>query len=142
MSVQAEEGAGSLFFELAGNLRLSMLMKLTLKAYRLSQLATELEATLQEAHRNMARLTDSGLVSKNSEGDLVLTPYSKAIISLIPSYNFLFNNKDYFLEHNLGDLPIQFIQRIGAFQNCEVVHGVVAILQRWKMLYSTSTEYI
>ena len=37
MSVQAEEGAGSLFFELAGNLRLSMLMKLILKAYRLSQ---------------------------------------------------------------------------------------------------------
>ena len=49
-------------------------------------------------------------------------------MSLIPSYNFLFNNKDYFLEHNLGDLPIQFIQRIGAFQNCEVVHGVMAIL--------------
>jgi len=119
-----------------------MLIKLTLKAYRLSQLAIELEATLQEAHRNMARLTDSGLVSKNSEGDLVLTPYGKAIISLIPSYNFLFNNKDYFLDHNLGDLPIQFIQRIGAFQNCEVVHGVMAILQRWKMLYSTSTEYI
>ena len=63
-------------------------------------------------------------------------------MSLIPSYNFLFNNKDYFLEHNLGDLPIQFIQRIGAFQNCEVVHGVMAILQRWKMLYATSTEYI
>jgi Mn-dependent DtxR family transcriptional regulator len=52
-----------------------MLMKLTHKVYRLSQLATELEATLQEADRNMARLTDSGLVSKNSEGDLVLTPY-------------------------------------------------------------------
>ena len=49
-------------------------------------------------------------------------------MSLIPSYNFLFNNKDYFLEHDLGDLPIQFIQRIGAFQNCEVVHGVMAIL--------------
>jgi predicted transcriptional regulator len=101
-----------------------MLMKLTLKAYRLSKLATELEGTLQEAHRNMAHLTDSGLVSKNSDGDLVLTPYSKATISLIPSYNFLFNNNDYFLDHNLGDLPIQFIQRIGHFQNCEVVHGV------------------
>jgi predicted transcriptional regulator len=63
-------------------------------------------------------------------------------MSLIPSYNFLFNNKDYFLEHNLGDLPIQYIQRIGDIQNCEVVHGVMAILQRWKMLYSTSTEYI
>ena len=63
-------------------------------------------------------------------------------MSLIPSYDLLCNNKDYFLDHNLCNLPIQFIQRIGAFQNCEVVHGVMAILQRWKMLYATSTEYI
>ena len=55
MSEQPEEGAGSLFFELAGELRLSMLMKLTQKQYRLSQLAVELGATMQEAHRNMTR---------------------------------------------------------------------------------------
>ena len=67
MSEQPEEGAGSLFFELAGDLRLSMLMKLTQKRYRLSQLATELDATMQEAHRNMTRLIDSGLVMKDSE---------------------------------------------------------------------------
>lgn len=71
MSEQPEEGAGSgsLFFELAGDLRLSMLTKLRQKQYRLSQIAMELDATLQESHRNMIRLIDSGLVSKDSEGD-------------------------------------------------------------------------
>jgi predicted transcriptional regulator len=142
MSEQSEEGAGSLFFELAGDLRLSILMKLTQKQYRLSQLATELDATMQEAHRNMTRLIDSGLVLKDSEGDLILTPYGITIVSLIPSYDFLCNQREYFLEHSLGELPRKFIQRIGSLHNCEIVHGVMAILQRWKTLYGESNEYI
>ena len=144
MSEQPEEGAGSgsLFFELAGDLRLSMLTKLRQKQYRLSQIAMELDATLQESHRNMIRLIDSGLVSKDSEGDLFLTPYGKTIVSLIPSIDFLFEQKEYFLEHSLGELPLKFIQRIGALHNCEVVHGVMAILQRWKELYADSNKYI
>ena len=142
MSEQPEEAAGSLFFELAGDLRLSMLTKLRQKQYRLSQIAMELDATLQESHRNMIRLIDSGLVSKDSEGDLFLTPYGKTIVSLIPSIDFLFEQKEYFLEHSLGELPLKFIQRIGALHNCEVVHGVMAILQRWKALYTDSDKYI
>jgi predicted transcriptional regulator len=117
-------------------------MKLNHKQYRLSQLANELDATMQEAHRNVTRLIESGLVSKDSEGDLVLTTYGKTIMSLIPSYDFLFNQKQYFLEHSLSNLPLKFIQRIGALHNCEVVHGVMAILQRWKMLYTNSSKYI
>jgi predicted transcriptional regulator len=136
------EGAGSLFFELAGNLRLSMLTKLSQKQYRLSQIAIELDATLQEAHRNMIRLIDSGLVSKDVEGELVLTPYGRMIVSLIPSYDFLVHQKEYFLEHNLGELPLKFIQRIGALNNCEVIHGVMAILQHWKEIYTNSNRYI
>ena len=50
MAEQPAEGVGSLFFELAGDLRLSMLAKLGEKDYRLSQLASELDATMQEAH--------------------------------------------------------------------------------------------
>jgi predicted transcriptional regulator len=142
MSEQPEEGAGSLFFELAGELRLSMLMKLIQKQYRLSQLAAELGATMQEAHRNMTRLIESGLVLKDSEGDLILTPYGITIVSLIPSYDFLFSQKEYFLEHSLGEQPRKFIQRIGSLHNCEIVHGVMAILQRWKILYAESNKYI
>ena len=101
-------------------------MKLSQKQYRLSQIATDLDATLQEAHRNMLRLIESGLVSKDSEGDIALTPYGQTVVSLTPSYDFLFDQKEYFLEHSLGQLPLKFIQRIGALHNCEVVHGVMA----------------
>jgi len=139
---QPNEGVGSLFFELAGNLRLSMLTKLSQRNYRLSQLASELDASMQEAHRNMTRLIDSGLVAKDKEGELVLTAYGRTIVMIIPSYDFLYRNRDFFLDHGLGGLPPKFIQRMASFRNCEIVHGVMAILQRWKSLYSESEKFI
>lgn len=139
---EPNEGVGSLFFELAGDLRLSMLTKLSQKNYRLSQLASELDATMQEAHRNMTRLIESSLVAKDREGELVLTAYGRTIVTIIPSYDFLYRNKEFFLDHSLGDLPPKFVQRMGAFRNCEVVHGVMAILQRWKNLYAGSESHI
>ncbi len=142
MAEQPAEGVGSLFFELAGDLRLSMLARLSERDYRLSQLASELEATMQEAHRNMMRLIDSGLVSKGKDGELVLTSYGKTIVSLVPSYDFLYRNREFFLDHSLGDLPVKFVQRMGAFSGCEIVHGVMAILQRWKTLYGESEQFI
>jgi predicted transcriptional regulator len=142
MLQQPNESVGSLFFELAGNLRLSMLTKLNQKRYRLSELAFELEATMQEAHRNMMRLIESGLVTKGKEGELALTTYGRTIVIFIPSYDFLYRNKEFFLDHTLGELPPKFIQRMGAFGKCEIVYGVMAILQRWKNLYTESEKYI
>jgi predicted transcriptional regulator len=142
MSSEPENGAGPLFFELAGNLRLSALSKLSEKPYRLSQLATELNATMQETHRNVVRLIESGLVLKDKDGQHMLTPYGKLVVSILPSLSFLYNHREYFREHDLSDLPKQLIQRIGSLETCEVVHGVLAIVQRWKNLYLESGSYI
>jgi len=139
---QPNEGVGSLFFELAGDLRLSMLKKMVQRNYRLSQLSTELDATMQEAHRNMTRLIEAGLVAKDKEGELVLTAYGRTVVTIIPSYDFLYYNRDFFLDHSLGELPPKFIQRLGALSGSEIVHGVMAILQRWKNLYSGSEKFI
>jgi predicted transcriptional regulator len=142
MLERADDDFQSIFFELAGDLRLYMLMKLSSKPYRLSQLANDLHATMQESHRNVNRLIDSGLVKKTGEGELLLTPYGKIIVSLIPNFNFPFIHKEYFQEHTVSNLPLKFIQRIGSLNNCEVVVGVMAVLQRWKMVYNNSRIYI
>jgi predicted transcriptional regulator len=142
MSSEPENGAGSLFFELAGNLRLSMLSKFRDKSYRLSQLAAELNATMQETHRNVVRLVDAGLLLKDSDGKHMLTPYGKLVVEIIPSLTFLHNHREYFLEHDLSDLPQEFIQRLGLLGKCQLVHGVLAIIQRWKSLYLDSQAYI
>lgn len=139
---QAGDDFQSVFFELAGDLRLYMLMKLSSKPYRLSQLANDLNATMQESHRNINRLIDSGLVKKTGEGELLLTPYGEIIVSLIPNFNFPFVHKEYFQEHTLSNLPLKFVHRIGSLNNCEIVVGVMAVLQRWKMVYNNSRLYI
>src|SRR3712207_5067124 len=126
----------------SGDLRLYMLLKLSSKPYRLSQLANDLNATMQESHRNINRLIDSGLVRKTGEGELLLTPYGEIIVSLIPNFNFPFIHKEYFQEHALSSLPLKFIQRIGSLNHCEVVNGVMAVLQRWKMIYGNARLYI
>jgi predicted transcriptional regulator len=97
---------------------------------------------MQEAHRNMTRLIESGLVTKGREGELVLTAYGRMVILMVPSYDFLYKNKEFFFDHTIGDLPQKFVERIGALNNCEVVHGVMAILQRWKNLYAESETHI
>ena len=142
MDGEREEEVNSLFFELAGDLRYSTLLKLRNKSYRLSHLAEELNATMQETHRNISRLVSSNLVTKGLEGDLILTPYGESIVSLIPSYSFMFQNREYFKDHSFGDLPLKFILRIGCLAECEVVNGVMAILQRWKYMFLNSNEYI
>jgi predicted transcriptional regulator len=142
MHGEREEEVNSLFFELAGDLRYSTLMILRNRSYRLSQLADELNATMQETHRNISRLVSSNLVTKGLEGELLLTPYGESIVSLIPGYAFMFQNREYFNDHTFGDLPLKFIRRIGSLAECEIVNGVMAILQRWKYIFLSSKEYI
>jgi len=131
-----------IFIELAGELRRQMMLRLSQDSIRLSELAKELDATMQEAHRNVNRLIDIGLVEKDPDGLLSLTTYGKIILKQIPTFAFLTEHKEYFEEHTLGDLPIKFIQRMGALYNGEIIKGVVRVLETWKGIYHDANEYI
>jgi predicted transcriptional regulator len=128
--------------ELASEQRLSILFKLSEEETKLSRLAKDLNVTMQEVHRNVNRLMDIGLIKKNSEGTFSLTTFGNTIIKQIPTYDFLSRNKQYFSDHVLGDIPMKFIQRIGALNNSEYINGVVAVIERWKQIYKESSEYI
>ncbi|RMF28626.1 MAG: ArsR family transcriptional regulator [Candidatus Nitrosothermus koennekii] len=131
-----------IFWELAGEMRRNILFKLKEKSMKLSQLAKTLDVSIQEVHRNINRLIDAGLVEKDPDGLLILTTYGEIVLTQIPSFQFLSKNKPYFEEHTLGDLPMKFIQRIGALNNSELINGVVAILARWKDMYRNANEHI
>ena len=130
------------FIELASEQRLSILLKLTERNTKLSQLAKDLHVTMQEVHRNVNRLMEVGLIKKSSEGTFSLTTFGNTIIKQIPAYDFLSRNKEYFSDHNLGEIPMKFVHRIGALNNSEYVAGLVAVIERWKQLYNESSEYI
>jgi predicted transcriptional regulator len=141
-TVSAYANTEKTFFELASEQRLSILFRLNEKKAKISQLAKDLNITMQEAHRNVNRLQDAGLIEKNPEGIFALTTFGNTIIKQIPTFNYLSKHKEYFSEHVLGELPFKFIMRLGALDKCEYVKGVVAILERWKDIYREAGEYI
>src|SRR5919202_4281142 len=136
------ENTEQTFIELASEQRLSILLRLTERDTKLSQLAKHLGVTMQEVHRNVNRLLEVGLIKKNSEGTFSLTTFGNTIIKQIPAYDFLSRNKEYFSDHNLGEIPMKFVHRIGALNNSDYVSGLVAVIERCKQLYNESSEYI
>src|SRR5918992_3740109 len=133
---------GAIFFELASEQRLSILYKLSSQSSKLAQLAKDLDVTMQEVHRNVNRLQDSGLIRKDANGQFSLTTFGTTILQQIPTMNFLSRNKEYFSDHFLGDIPMKFIHRIGALDNSQYIEGLVAVIELWKQLYNESREYI
>ena len=131
-----------IFVELASSQRLSIIFMISFQRLNLSLLAKSLNLTMQEVHRNTKRLIDAGLIEKNLEGIFLLTTFGSAIIKQISIFDFLSNNKNYFSDHILGNIPIKFIQRIGALSEGKFISGIVRVIESWKRLYNESNEYI
>jgi predicted transcriptional regulator len=134
--------AEKIFFELASQQRLSIIFSLSQTKSTLSQLSKDLRITMQEVHRNINRLQDAGLIEKDPRGIFSLTTFGNTIIKQIPTFDFLSLHKEYFSEHTLGEVPMKFEQRIGALDDCELIRGIVAILELWKQIYRDSESYI
>lgn len=112
------ESLAELLFVLASADRLKVLSCLREeKEYRLSDIAQRLDSSMQEASKHVARLKDQNFVEKNpSNGYYTLTTLGKLVTKLLPSLEFLSENKEYLLTHNISSLPEEFIERIGELQ--------------------------
>jgi predicted transcriptional regulator len=135
-------GVAEIFTELASSQRLSIIFTISYQRLRLSTLAKSLNLTMQEVHRNTNRLMDAGIIKKNAEGVFSLTTFGNAIVKQIPIFDFISSNKDYFSDHQLGDIPMKFIQRMGALRGGRFISGFVSVIETWKRLYNEANEYI
>jgi predicted transcriptional regulator len=112
------ESLSELLFVLASTDRLQVLSCLKEeKEYRLGDIAQRLNSSIQEASKHVARLREQNLVEKDpSNGYYALTTLGKLVIKLLSSIEFLSQNKEYLLTHNISSLPEEFIERIGEMQ--------------------------
>lgn len=136
------ENAAGDFLELASEQRLNIIFKLLEKKSKISNMAKELHATVQEVHRNFERLSDAGLIAKNKDGYYDLTTYGKTMCTQVPSLIFLSKNRKYFENHDFGDVPMKFIQRIGALAGGQQIKGFVKVLEQWKSIYKNADKFI
>jgi len=107
-----------LLFELSSEERMAILGRLSEESLKLSHVAGKLNLTVTEASRHLQRLTETGLIKKDSNGLYELTPYGRLVLSLVPGLGFVSQNRAYFLEHDVAVLPKGFIDRIGVLSNC------------------------
>ncbi|HSD05099.1 MAG TPA: transcriptional regulator [Nitrosopumilaceae archaeon] len=136
------ENAANDFLELASEQRLNILFNLLSNRSKISNMAKEVGATVQEVHRNFERLADAGLISKDKDGYYGLTTYGKTICTQVPDLVFVSKNRKYFETHDFGDIPMKFIQRIGALAAGQHIKGFVKVMEQWKTIYKNADEYI
>ncbi len=141
MKITTEDIASDIL-ELSSEQRLNIIQSLKEKKSKVSIMAKELGATAPEVFRNFARLTKADLIRKDSDGYYNLTTYGQTVLSFLPTISFLSKNKKYFRDHNFGDLPQKFIQRISALSNGQYVNGVSKVLEYWKMMFGNAQDYI
>jgi len=141
MNLDAQKTAED-FLELASEQRLSIMFLLLEKKLTISQLAKELDASAPEIHRNITRMLKNKLVEKDNDSHFTLTVFGKVVCDLLPSFSFISQARNFFEGHDLGNLEIKFIQRLGALQEHKKIKGFVKVLEKWTEIHNNSEKYI
>lgn len=131
-----------IFSSLANSQRLAILYIISENKKTLSSIAKELKITTQETHRNLNKLMNSNIIEKDFKGYFSLTVFGDMIIKNISAINFLSKHKRFFSEHNFHNIPIKFIQRIGALEKSDFLPGFVAVIEYIKRMYQNCEKYI
>lgn len=130
------------FLELASEQRLSILFLLLEKKLTISKIAHELDASAPEIHRNITRMLKNKLVEKDNDSNFTLTVFGKVICDLLPSFLFISKTRIFFEKHDLGNLDIKFIQRLGSLQEHKKIKGFVKVLEKWTEVHNNSEKYV
>lgn len=131
-----------LFWELASELRYSIVLELQKQSLKPTELAKKTGQAIQEIHRQCDRLEKIGLIKRQARGELSLTPIGQMILEQFSFFRFLFKNKKYFEDHFTGALPTQFIQRLGSLEDCQLLEGTFAIMERWKKISKEAKKFL
>ncbi len=136
------EGIEQLFFELASESRIDILSELKNKSLKMNDLAKKLDLTTTETFRQLQRLSEAKLIQKQPEGTYNITEYAKLILELTSSLEFVFKHKEYFLTHDLWQLPPQFIKRLGELSQASLRMGMIESITKSSQMIGEAKQYM
>lgn len=131
-----------LFFELSNDTRIDILGQLASEPMRLTSISKALELPAQEISRQLSRLDKNGLTRKDPDGFFHLTPYAKHLMDLMPGYRFLFNHREYFINHSMEEVPPMYKARVGEMEEAQLEMDIMVILHSIENLFNEAEEYI
>jgi predicted transcriptional regulator len=137
------ESLKNIFFIFGNEYRLKIIDALfNKKRLTMTKLAVELGAELSTIQNYVEYLLQNEIIEKDQKGNYKLTSLTELLVMQIPSFTFLINNQEYFKEHDFGDLPIHFINRISDLCNSSIIRGYPLIHEKICDIYENCTEYI
>ena len=131
-----------LFFDLASESRMGILQELSQKSLKMQEIGRILDLSATETFRQLQRLSDDLIISKNVEGHYTLTSYGKFVLFLCPSFEVILKHKRYFLNHDVWQLPLQFLYRIGELSKAELKLEIPENLNHVEKIIQEAEEYL
>ncbi|WP_249111177.1 winged helix-turn-helix domain-containing protein [Nitrosopumilus sp. K4] len=110
--------------------RLEILQMLRPAELKSSQIAKNMQTSIQAITRHLDRLSESKLIEKTVTGTYRLTPIADVLMLQIPLFEFLENNKEFFSTHDFSGIPPHLVSRLGDLTNCEYEGDVMKSMQR------------
>lgn len=137
-----EQGVESLFFDLASESRRGILIELRNAKLKMNELSRKLDLTPTETSRQLQRLSEAHLISKQSEGEYTLTEYGKLILQVSPTLEVAYKYREYFLTRNLWRIPPEFLYRIGELSQSTLILNVADSLNYAERIIKNAEYYI
>ena len=136
------ENFNSLLFELSSVDRLDIILLLKKIPLKLSHISSKLGLTVQETSRNVERLAEAKLITKDVDGLFHLTPYGEETLSQLSGLRFLFKNREYFTTHTTNELPRLFESSLGLLENCEPVKDVMVAFRNVEEMIAKAEAHV
>ena len=131
-----------LLFELSNEDRLRILRELGKNPMKLSRVSERFDFTVPETARNMSRLVEADLISKDLDGCFHLTPFGEQALRFLPGYEFITKHKKYLKTHTLSTLCPMYLADIGVFASSEFVDIITSTLFNIENMIREAEEFV
>jgi len=131
-----------ILFELSNEDRFNILQALMKENYNVTNMSKHLSLTTQEASRHLNRLAEAELIEKNTAGEYELTSYGRLILGQATGIMFATSNREYFIDHKIDDLPLEFSCQLAKLRDSRLITDVMVSFANIDRIIDEASEYI
>lgn len=131
-----------LLFLISSETRLEIIKKIQDSPSSQTNLAKAMDMVIPEASRHLAKLVEAKLVGKNEQNFYEISNFGRLVLATLPTLEFLVKNREYFVTHNINELPLEFIYRLGELKNAEYKTTVSNILRHIEQVLEEAQEFV
>ena len=131
-----------LLFEASNEDRLRILSLLSENPVNLTMLSKRAGIGTQEISRHVTRLTECGIIRRELDGLIRITPYGRLILTQFSGLKFTTKNRHYFSEHSPDIVPESFLNRLGELNESTYLEDTILAFDHVERMIRESGEYV